>query len=106
MVSGITYTAQTRIREGFVIMSGCYKGCYYYTDSCFRVDCVKGNNRNDNKMYYRIEEVETSTTMELAETEQEALALAEYYANGQYSVIQVIEISSRGERIINETYPE
>lgn len=25
-------------------MSGCYPGCYYYTDSCFRTDCLKGNN--------------------------------------------------------------
>lgn len=25
-------------------MTGCYKGCYYYTDSCFRDDCFKGNN--------------------------------------------------------------
>ena len=26
---------------------GCYPGCYYYTDSCFREDCKKGNNRAD-----------------------------------------------------------
>lgn len=25
-------------------MNGCYPGCYYYTDSCFRTDCFKGNN--------------------------------------------------------------
>ena len=22
-------------------MTGCYPGCYYYTDSCFRKDCMK-----------------------------------------------------------------
>lgn len=23
---------------------GCYPGCYYYTDSCFRKDCLKTND--------------------------------------------------------------
>ena len=23
-------------------MTGCYVGCFYYTDSCFRKDCKKG----------------------------------------------------------------
>ena len=25
-------------------MSGCYPGCFYYTDSCFRKDCKKTMN--------------------------------------------------------------
>lgn len=24
--------------------AGCYPGCFYYADSCFRKDCFKGNN--------------------------------------------------------------
>lgn len=25
---------------------GCYQGCYYYTDSCFRKDCHKTNDNS------------------------------------------------------------
>ena len=32
-----------RRREAVPQSSGCYPGCYYYTDSCFRKDC-KGTN--------------------------------------------------------------
>jgi hypothetical protein len=27
--------------EGKECLVGCFKGCYYYTDSCFRKDCKK-----------------------------------------------------------------
>lgn len=28
-------------------MSGCYPGCYYYSDSCFRKDCKTMTNENN-----------------------------------------------------------
>jgi len=85
-------------------MSGCYKGCYYYTDSCFRVDCVKGNNRNDNKMYYRIEEVETSTTMGQAELYSVALEIAMRAAESAGGPVYIIQVSDQGEEIVADVW--
>ena len=29
------------VKDALKIFDGCFKGCYYYTDSCFRKDCKK-----------------------------------------------------------------
>lgn len=44
---------QDRIREGPQAYEqaehqGCYIGCFYYTDSCFRVDCLKEKKDGSN----------------------------------------------------------
>ena len=32
-------------------MSGCFVGCFYYSDSCFRSDCKKGKTMSESKAY-------------------------------------------------------
>jgi len=33
-------------------MTGCYPGCFYYTDSCFRKDCFMSPDYSEPNVYF------------------------------------------------------